>query len=154
MRIKIALAFAFFTLLLTPALASAPRALDIGAGAQVWFEEDHTVPMVAVSIALPAGSVYDPAFKSGLAAFAAAAPGAGCRDPEAAGRCLSLDARTLEDLCASPRCLCAADSSSLHNKSRLAIHTGPNRVERGAHAPSQAIFGALAEDPSGVQTHE
>ncbi|HEY4940259.1 MAG TPA: pitrilysin family protein [Rhizomicrobium sp.] len=55
----------------SPVAASAPRALDIGAGEQVWFEEDHTVPMVAVSISLPAGSVYDPADKPGLAAFAA-----------------------------------------------------------------------------------
>lgn len=54
-----------------PAFASVPRALDIGANEQVWFEEDHTVPMVAVAIALPAGSVYDPANKAGLAAFAA-----------------------------------------------------------------------------------
>jgi zinc protease len=54
-----------------PAFASAPRALDIGPNEQVWFEEDHTVPMVAVTIALPAGSVYDPANKPGLAAFAA-----------------------------------------------------------------------------------
>lgn len=54
-----------------PALASAPRALDIGPNEKVWFEEDHTVPMVAFTIALPAGSVYDPAGKEGLAAFAA-----------------------------------------------------------------------------------
>jgi zinc protease len=60
-----------FALFATPALASAPRVLDTGNGTQVWFEEDHTVPMVAVSIALPAGSVYDPPGKSGLAAFAA-----------------------------------------------------------------------------------
>ncbi len=54
-----------------PALAAPPRALDVGAGEQVWFQEDHTVPMVAVTIALPAGSVYDPKGKEGLAAFAA-----------------------------------------------------------------------------------
>ena len=53
-----------------PALASAPRALDIGPGEIVWFEEDHTVPMVAVTVALPAGSVYDSKGKAGLAAFA------------------------------------------------------------------------------------
>ncbi|HJW41433.1 MAG TPA: pitrilysin family protein [Rhizomicrobium sp.] len=54
-----------------PALASTPRTLDIGPGEEVWFQEDHTVPMVAITIALPAGSVYDPAGKEGLAAFAA-----------------------------------------------------------------------------------
>lgn len=67
--------FALVLLLLaaapSPAVASTPRALDIGANAQVWFEEDHTVPMVAVTMALPAGSVYDPKGKAGLAAFAA-----------------------------------------------------------------------------------
>ena len=53
------------------ALASPPRALDIGGSAAVWFQEDHTVPMVAVSVSLPAGSVYDPQAKPGLAALAA-----------------------------------------------------------------------------------
>jgi zinc protease len=57
--------------LAVPALASSPRTLDIGPNETVWFEEDHTVPMVAVTIALPAGSAYDPANKPGLAAFAA-----------------------------------------------------------------------------------
>jgi zinc protease len=51
--------------------ATAPRTLDIGANEQVWFQEDHTVPMVAFSVSLPAGSVYDPRGKEGLAAFAA-----------------------------------------------------------------------------------
>ena len=68
---KLIAAAALFLAAIAPAAASTPRALDIGAGAQVWFEEDHTVPMVAVTIALPAGSVYDPANKAGLAALAA-----------------------------------------------------------------------------------
>lgn len=68
---KLALALLFIFAAASPALASAPRALKIGAGEQVWFQEDHTVPMVAVTIALPAGSVYDPANKPGLAALAA-----------------------------------------------------------------------------------
>ena len=53
------------------ALAAPPRVLDIGANATVWFQEDHTVPMIAVSVSLPAGSVYDPPNKPGLAALAA-----------------------------------------------------------------------------------
>ncbi len=68
---KHALAFLFLLGAVLPAAAAAPRELAIGAGEQVWFQEDHTVPMVAVSIALPAGSVYDPKNKAGLAAFAA-----------------------------------------------------------------------------------
>lgn len=71
--------------LATPALALSPRALDIGKGEQVWFQEDHTVPMVAVTIALPAGSVYDPKDKDGAAAFAAYMfnEGAGALDSQA-----------------------------------------------------------------------
>ncbi|HVE04654.1 MAG TPA: pitrilysin family protein [Rhizomicrobium sp.] len=54
-----------------PALGAQPKTLDIGANQSVWFEEDHTVPMVAVSVSLPAGSAYDPPAKAGLAALAA-----------------------------------------------------------------------------------
>jgi zinc protease len=62
---------ALFGLSATPALGAPPKIIDIGANQSVWFEEDHTVPMVAVSISLPAGSAYDPSVKPGLAAFAA-----------------------------------------------------------------------------------
>ncbi|HEX3673775.1 MAG TPA: pitrilysin family protein [Rhizomicrobium sp.] len=41
-------------------------------GEQLWFVEDHTLPMIAMTVAIPAGSAYDPAGKPGLAAFAAA----------------------------------------------------------------------------------
>jgi zinc protease len=40
-------------------------------GEQIWFVEDHTLPLIAMTVALPAGSAYDPAAKPGLAAFAA-----------------------------------------------------------------------------------
>jgi zinc protease len=60
-----------FGLSATAALGAPPKAIDIGANQSVWFEEDHTVPMVAVSISLPAGSAYDPSAKPGLAALAA-----------------------------------------------------------------------------------
>jgi zinc protease len=40
-------------------------------GEQVWFVEDHTLPMIAMTAAIPAGSAYDPVAKPGLAAFAA-----------------------------------------------------------------------------------
>jgi zinc protease len=39
-------------------------------GEQLWFVEDHTLPMIAMTVAIPAGSGYDPAGKPGLAAFA------------------------------------------------------------------------------------
>jgi zinc protease len=40
-------------------------------GQDVWFVSDRTLPMIAMTASLPAGSVYDPKAKPGLAAFAA-----------------------------------------------------------------------------------
>lgn len=59
---------------LVPQLAYAVdvKRLDAGKGMEVWQVEDRTLPMIAMSAALPAGSAYDPAGKGGLAAFAAA----------------------------------------------------------------------------------
>jgi zinc protease len=36
-------------------------------GVETWLSEEHAIPMIAVNIALPAGSGYDPAGKPGLA---------------------------------------------------------------------------------------
>jgi zinc protease len=48
------------------------KPVNMGKGVQVWFEEDHMLPIIAMTVSLPAGSGYDPADKAGLAAFAAA----------------------------------------------------------------------------------
>jgi zinc protease len=58
------------------ALASPARAVDVqtlpaGRGEQVWYVSDHTLPMIAMTAAIPAGSSYDPQGKDGLANFAA-----------------------------------------------------------------------------------
>lgn len=59
------------------ALATAPAcALDVQTlaaprGEQVWYVSDHTLPMIAMTVAIPAGSSYDPQGKDGLASFAA-----------------------------------------------------------------------------------
>ncbi|MGD0189729.1 MAG: pitrilysin family protein [Rhizomicrobium sp.] len=45
--------------------------LQLSRGQDVWFVSDHTLPMIAMVAALPAGSGYDPREKSGLASFAA-----------------------------------------------------------------------------------
>jgi zinc protease len=89
MRIRILIA-AFFSalvsvLMIAPAAAADIKALDLGKKAEVWFSEDHTVPIVAFSIGMPAGSGYDPANKAGLATFAAALldEGAGAMDSRA-----------------------------------------------------------------------
>lgn len=41
-------------------------------GVEVWFSEEHSLPMIAISISLPAGSAYDPKGKEGLAAMTTA----------------------------------------------------------------------------------
>jgi zinc protease len=68
-----------------PGLAADIQNIDLGKNAEVWFTEDHTVPMVAFNISLPAGSAYDPAGKAGLASFAGALidEGAGNLDSKA-----------------------------------------------------------------------
>ena len=68
-----------------PASAADIKPLDLGKSADVWFSEDHTVPIVAINITFPAGAAYDPAGKGGLASFAAALidEGAGNMDSRA-----------------------------------------------------------------------
>ncbi|MFO1248894.1 MAG: pitrilysin family protein [Alphaproteobacteria bacterium] len=78
--------------------------IDLGKKAEVWFAEDHTVPIVAFNISLPAGSAYDPAGKAGLAAFTGAMidEGAGNLDSKAfhealANKAISFSARADRD---------------------------------------------------------
>jgi len=68
-----------------PAYAADIKNIDLGKNAEVWFAEDHTVPIIAFNISLPAGSAYDPAGKAGLAAFTGAMidEGAGDMDSKA-----------------------------------------------------------------------
>lgn len=72
MMLRSLAALLFWLAVLAPASAADIKALDLGPKAQVWFSEDHTVPIVAFNITLPAGAAYDPAGKAGLAAFTAA----------------------------------------------------------------------------------
>jgi zinc protease len=78
--------------------------IDLGKNAEVWFAEDHTVPIVSFNISLPAGSAYDPAGKAGLASFTASMmdEGAGGLDSKAfhealANRAISFSARAERD---------------------------------------------------------
>ncbi|MBI3677222.1 MAG: insulinase family protein [Proteobacteria bacterium] len=52
------------------AFAADAKAIAFSKGTDVWFMEDHTVPMIAMVISLPAGSAYDPNGKDGLASYA------------------------------------------------------------------------------------
>lgn len=69
---RLLLAALFLLVPLSPALAVNVQELHPVKGEDVWFVEDHTVPMIAISAAFPAGSAYDPSDKAGLAAFTAA----------------------------------------------------------------------------------
>jgi len=68
------LIFAAALALFAPVAAQAAdvKPVNMGKGVEVWFQEDHTLPIIAMTVALPAGSGYDPADKAGLASFAAA----------------------------------------------------------------------------------
>jgi zinc protease len=63
--------FLFLVAAVAPASAANVKTLNAVKGAQVWFAEDHGVPMIALTASLPAGSAYDPSVKAGLAALAA-----------------------------------------------------------------------------------
>ena len=87
-----------------PARAATIQNIDLGKKAEVWFTEDHTVPIVSFNISLPAGSAYDPAGKAGLAAFTGAMidEGAGGLDSKAfhealADRAIAFTARAERD---------------------------------------------------------
>ena len=61
---KKALLLFLLMLLAVPARAAETRNIDLGKKVEVWFAEDHTVPIVSFNISLPAGSAYDPADKA------------------------------------------------------------------------------------------
>lgn len=80
-----AVVFAALAMVAPTAEAANIKNIDLGKSAQVWFAEDHTVPVVVFNISLPAGAAYDPAGKAGLATFASAMmdEGAGGLDSKA-----------------------------------------------------------------------
>src|SRR5215469_4248403 len=87
-RILAALTLMFLALTVLaamPARAANIQNIDLGRNAEVWFAEDHTVPIISFNISMPAGSAYDPAGKAGLANFAASMmdEGAGGLDSKA-----------------------------------------------------------------------
>jgi zinc protease len=98
------LAAAAALLMTAQAQAANIQNIDLGKKAEVWFAEDHTVPIVSFNISLPAGSAYDPAGKAGLAAFTGAMidEGAGNLDSKAfhealANKAISFSARAERD---------------------------------------------------------
>lgn len=79
--------FACVLALIAPLSAQAfgAKQVSFAKGTDVWFAEDHTLPMIALVAAFPAGSVYDPQDRDGLASFAASMldEGAGKLDSKA-----------------------------------------------------------------------
>ncbi|GAA0568874.1 M16 family metallopeptidase [Rhizomicrobium electricum] len=57
--------------MLVPASAAKVKPVDVLPGVVVWHSEDHTIPVIALSATFPAGAIYDPSGKSGMAALAA-----------------------------------------------------------------------------------
>ena len=68
---QVALALACAAFFGNAARAADVQVLHAPRGEEVWYVPDHTLPMIAMSVAIPAGSAYDPQGKFGLAAFAA-----------------------------------------------------------------------------------
>jgi len=84
--------------LLAPAAANALTVKPVAApsGAEVWLSEEHAIPMIAVSISLPAGSAYDPPNKPGLASFTASLLDEGAGDLNAEAFKQALEARAIK----------------------------------------------------------
>ena len=89
------LAVLFVALFAVPAQAADVRNIDLGPQAQVWFAEDHTVPVVAFTISLPGGSAHDPAGKAGLAYITAMMLDEGAGDMNSAAFHRALEARAI-----------------------------------------------------------
>ena len=79
-----------------PAFAADVKNIDLGKQVQVWFVEDHTVPIVSFSISLPAGAAYDPGAKPGLASFAASLMDEGAGGMDATAFHQALAARAIQ----------------------------------------------------------
>jgi zinc protease len=92
-----ALAVAACTVL-APAVACAAeaKAISFSKGMDVWFQEDHTMPMIAVEISLPAGSAYDPKGKEGLASFVASLADEGAGNLDSDGFQAALNNRAIK----------------------------------------------------------
>jgi zinc protease len=81
-------------------LSSAAQAITVKtvpspAGVETWLSEEHALPMIAATVALPAGSAYDPAGKPGLASFTASLLDEGAGDLNSQAFKLALEARAI-----------------------------------------------------------
>jgi zinc protease len=65
------------------------------AGVETWLSEEHALPMIAVNVALPAGSAHDPATKPGLASLMASLLDEGAGDLKSEAFKEALEARAI-----------------------------------------------------------
>jgi zinc protease len=86
----------FVTLAATAASALDVRQASGPQGVDVWLNEDHALPMIAVTLSLPAGSAYDPKGKEGVAALTSALLDEGGGDLSANAFKEALEARAIK----------------------------------------------------------
>jgi zinc protease len=87
-------------LLISVAIPAAANAITVKAvqspsGVETWLSEEHSVPMIAVNIAFPAGSAYDPSDKPGLATFVSSLLDEGAGDLPSEAFKQALEARAI-----------------------------------------------------------
>ena len=87
-------------LLISVAIPAAANAITVKAvqspsGVETWLSEEHAIPMIAVNIAFPAGSAYDPTDKPGLATFVSSLLDEGAGDLTSEAFKQALEARAI-----------------------------------------------------------
>ncbi len=92
---RFALAFVFALAVPAAANAVTVKTLPAPPGMDVWLSEEHSLPMVAISVSLPAGSAYDPAGKEGLSAMTASLLDEGAGDMKATAFKQALESRAI-----------------------------------------------------------
>jgi zinc protease len=90
-----ALAAAVMFAILPARAATEVKTIDLGKDVQVWFAEDHTIPIVAFTVSLPAGSAYDPGARPGLAGLAASLMDEGAGNLDSTGFHQALAAKAI-----------------------------------------------------------
>jgi zinc protease len=88
---------ALLVLILVPAAAEAitVKTVDGPQGVETWLSEEHSFPMIAVNISLPAGSAYDAAGKPGLSSMVASLLDEGAGDLTADAYKQALESRAI-----------------------------------------------------------
>ena len=91
---------ALLALMLSVAIPATAEAITVKAvqspsGVETWLSEEHSIPMIAVNIAFPAGSSYDPTDKPGLATLVSSLLDEGAGDLPSEAFKQALEARAI-----------------------------------------------------------